>query len=140
MWFEFSKWRWSSGEWKRYLIWLVLPLVLLAGWRLLSQKQWHRARRNPAAIGAPVPRMGLDSEFYLVERALAASAGERRPGETLSGWVCRNMAAGVLGAGELPALLAWHYRLRFDPVGLGPQERAALKVAVESWLARYQGH
>ena len=35
----------------------------------------------------------------------------------------------------LPAILALHYRYRFDPDGLSPAERAALRERAEAWLA-----
>ena len=136
VWFEFSKWRWGWGEWKRYLSWLLMPLLLFAGWRLLSQKQWSRARRNEPARDSSVRRMGLDSEFYRVERILAESGAERRPGETLSAWLARAEQAGLAGSEELRGLLNLHYRLRFDPAGLNPEERTRLKLQVTSWLTR----
>ena len=40
----------------------------------------------------------------------------------------------MAAADSLPGILALHYRYRFDPVGLGAGERAALRSHVEAWL------
>ena len=40
---------------------------------------------------------------------------------------------------RLPALLALHYRYRFDPVGLGDTERARLTAEARTWLAAHAG-
>jgi len=60
----------GKGEWKRYLIWLVIPLIGLTVWRLMTQKQWSRARQKASAKAGVLARLGLDSEFYLIERRL----------------------------------------------------------------------
>ena len=51
-------------------------------------------------------------------------------------WLRRLREAGapVAAADALPGILALHYRYRFDPVGLGAGERAALRSRVEAWL------
>jgi hypothetical protein len=134
VWFGFSKWRWGRGEWKRYLIWLVIPLIGLTVWRLMTQKQWNRARDarpiNPS--GNPAP--GLDSEFYLVERALLERGLDRREGETLAAWLGRLRREGALDSPTPGRLLTFHYRLRFDPAGLDASERSALKNEATQWL------
>ncbi|HYV29607.1 MAG TPA: DUF4129 domain-containing protein, partial [Candidatus Binatia bacterium] len=66
----------------------------------------------------------------------AESGAERRPGETLSAWLARAEQAGLAGSEELRGLLNLHYRLRFDPAGLNPEERTRLKLQVTSWLTR----
>src|SRR5262249_30107678 len=83
LWYEFSKWRWGKTEFRKYLLWLVVPLVLLVGARLLLKKQWSRSQTKPVTtVHLPFP--GLDSEFYQVERKLIELGLERRAGETLS--------------------------------------------------------
>jgi hypothetical protein len=136
VWFEFSKWRWGKGEWKRYLIWLVIPLIGLTVWRLMTQKQWNRARQPTAGTVDTRTQPGLDSEFYLVERRLVELGFERREGETLASWLARMGREGGIRASDLNGLVALHYRLRFDPAGLGTVERAALKSGADEWLGR----
>jgi hypothetical protein len=134
VWFEFSKWRWGRGEWKRYVLWLLAPLLALAGWRLMAQKQWSRARSTGHASGSGAGRLGLDSEFYLVERRLAELGLERREGETLSAWLTRIGKEEKARSANLRPLVTLHYRLRFDPAGLAKKERDLLRSEVAAWL------
>jgi len=136
VWFEFSKWRWGKGEWKRYLIWIVVPLIGLTVWRLMTQKQWSRARQKASTGTSALARLGLDSEFYLIERRLAELGLERREGETLASWLGRIGSEGGVSAAELARLLTLHYRLRFDPTGLNTGERTELKNETMEWLGR----
>jgi hypothetical protein len=39
---------------------------------------------------------------------------------------------------ELEEILQWHYRDRFDPEGLSPDELATFQVAIEQWLQRWK--
>ena len=134
LWFEFSKWRWGKGEWKRYVLWLLVPLFALAGWRLMTQKQWRRARIAANMGDRAVIRPGLDSEFYLVERRLVELGLERRDGETLSAWLARIGSEEKARSAGLRPLLMLHYRLRFDPAGLAENERDRLRSEVAAWL------
>lgn len=132
-WFAFSQWRWGKGEWKQYLIWLVLPLLVIALWRLMAGKQWNRSRKSgELEKRGPVP--GIDSEFYLVERALAARGLERHAEETPVAWVRRITAVDPQLGRTLPPMLNAHYRLRFDPEGLDDGARQIFRRAVHDWL------
>ncbi|MEY2411387.1 MAG: protein-glutamine gamma-glutamyltransferase [Verrucomicrobiota bacterium] len=131
--YEFSKWRWGGGEWKRYLLWLVVPLILLLAARLFFQKQWTRILSRPAKNVSPTAWPGLDSEFYGIARALADRGVERRPGETLSAWLARVAVDSRDAVRGLEPLLQLHYRLRFDPHGLNPEERTGLREGSGNW-------
>jgi transglutaminase-like putative cysteine protease len=133
LWYEFSKWRWGKTEFRKYLLWLVVPLVLLVGARLLLKKQWRRSRAKPVEL-APAVFPGLDSEFYQIERKLVELGLERQPGETLSAWLQRSAESHRVRIEPLPSLLALHYRLRFDPNGLSAEERTTLRQQVDAWL------
>ena len=139
VWFTFSKWRWGPGEWKQHVLWLIVPLIALAGWRLMSQKQWNRARDKASDKGGRRSFPGIDSEFYLVEKTLAARGLERQPGETLAAWTKRVTTAQPAETQELTGLLSLHYRLRFDPSSLNARDRELFRTNVESWLARHKG-
>ena len=133
VWFEFSKWRGGRGEWKRYVLWLLVPLLGMATWRLLSRKQWSRTdSRAKSRHGNMLP--GLDSEFFLVERRMAQLGYERAKGETWSAWSFRLKRQGVPGVNELGPLVSLHQRLRFDPEGLATTDRAQLRTDVEETL------
>jgi len=132
-----ARWRYGEpdGGPARWLGWLLVPLGLLLAWRLYRRR---RVDPGPAAAAAPprAPQPGEDSEFYLIERELARAGLGRRPAEAASAWLRRLREAGapVAAADALPGILALHYRYRFDPVGLGAGERAALRSRVEAWL------
>ena len=81
-------------------------------------------------------RLGLDSEFYLIERRLVELGLERCEGETLVAWLARIRREGDVSAADLTRLLTLHYRLRFDPAGLNTGERDALKSEATEWLGR----
>jgi hypothetical protein len=106
---------------------LVGVLAALLAWRVA------RGRRLVRREGAPrttrtVPQTGCDSEFYVVERALAARGAAREAGEPIARWVAR--AAQDLDAAtrsRLQQALALHERHRFDPLGLAPAERDVLR-------------
>jgi len=129
--FLFARWRWSEGgDWMGpYLAWLLIPLILLLAWRLWARKRVGRGGAAVPAPAAPRQRRGDDSEFYLVERALAVAGRGRRPSEPASAWVER------IHEDALRPLVRLHYRYRFDPAGLDPRERAALRAAAHAWLA-----
>ena len=90
----------------------------------LAREPAGAVRIAAAAIFWP----GLDSEFYLLERKLAARGVARQPSEPLSDWLTRALAGPVLADLRTPLqeLLRLHYSYRFDPHGLSSQEREAL--------------
>ena len=138
IWFEFSRWRWGHAEWKRYLLWLIVPLLLFAFGKLLLQKQWRRTGASPAPNPLEGTQLGLDSEFFSVEQRLAAAGFARQPGETGFAWLERVADSGVVPATDLHPLLRFHYRLRFDPLGVSAGERSWFRSAVQAWLARHE--
>lgn len=132
-WFEFSRWRWGHAEWKRYLLWLVVPVLVLALARVLVQRQWGRAM-DSAGEGLPRSRPGLDSEFYAIAKWLTAAGLPRLPGETGTAWLERLQKAGAVPIDGLREVLTAHYRLRFHPEGLAARQRAQLRHDAEWWL------
>ena len=61
----------------------------------------------------------------------------REQGETGTAWLQRVARAGTIRVDRLEALLAAHYRLRFDPAGVSPEERRQLRRGVDEWLYSY---
>ena len=115
---------------------VIVPLIALAAWRLMTQKQWNRARQKTTANDWSAARLGLDSEFYLVEHQLKERGLDRREGETLTAWLTRIGHEGALHLTELSGLLTLHYRLRFDPAGLSGEQRELLRSRSKQWVAR----
>jgi hypothetical protein len=135
--YRLARWRWSGSEEgsREWLFYLLIPLGLALGWRLFRQERVARRRRG---IVAPdeLRRLGMDSEFYAIERRIAESA-PRRPGEALSDWLARCDALDAQGRAEIAHdILPLHYRYRFDPRGLTPTEREALRSRAAAWLSR----
>jgi transglutaminase-like putative cysteine protease len=134
VWFEISRWRWGHTEWKRYILWLIAPLLAFALSRLLLKKQWRRALPKPDVPAAAPLWPGLDSEFFAIEEKLAQAGGARQAGETGSTWLARVAQSGATRTDGLDTLLAFHYRLRFDPRGLNDADRAELRRKAVAWL------
>jgi hypothetical protein len=105
---------------------LLAALVAVFGWRLVRIR---RAAQAPSGAAATRRAFGgADSEFYALEKAFAARCGARAPDEPLARWIGR--VADRLDAARrasLASALALHYRYRFDPAGLGADERGALR-------------
>ena len=137
----FSRWRWSEREDRLAgsIGWLLVPLIALLAWRLYRRRRVATGAARGAAVTAPPPRPGDDSAFYLVERRLAQLAFPRAPGESLVRWLARVESARppAVTTAALPALLALHYRYRFDPAGLGAAELTELDTGAREWVAAH---
>jgi len=137
--FLFSSWRWGERDTQSVdvLIWMLMPLGLFLGWRLYLQQRIRRGRLmkdrdSPARAGSD-----CDSAFSRIINYLASLDRPRRSGETLSQWV-RRITDGdvfVVDKDTLLTALALHYRIRFDPQGLTPDDRKRLESKVSEWIA-----
>ena len=113
------------------------------------------ARREPADAAAALsdasPSYQVEPSYHYVVSAaadpgllprtlelLAKRGMVRAPGEPLTRWARRLSEAGeITAAGELlGTILPMHYRYRFDPAGIGEEERGRLETEVQSWLDR----
>jgi hypothetical protein len=137
----FSRWRWSEREdrLRGSIGWLLVPLLALLAWRLWRRRRIAAGGGRLATPAAAPPRPGEDSAFYEVERRLAQLAFPRAPGESLVRWLVRVDEARppAVATAALGALLALHYRYRFDPDGLPADERARLDAGAHAWLAAH---
>jgi hypothetical protein len=126
--FEIARIRWGQGNLRQYILWGLAPVLALLLYQILSRKRTRHAR-SARAVSAPELWPGSDSEFYELERRLAARGLGRRPEEPLSEWLARAAATPGLRVVREAAdeLLRLHYRYRFDPLGLSPDEREALR-------------
>lgn len=138
MMFEFSKWRWGLANWRKYLLWILTPaLVVLLG-RLFLGKQWRRFRQDRKLKAAAALWPGIDSEFYQLERELVKRGLHRPPHETPGDWLKRVRDHPALGTIHEPldTVLRLHYRHRFDPAGLDTGGRGELRTGVRACLER----
>ncbi len=138
--FHLSKWRWiDKDRIRKHLGWLLIPLVIILIRRLYSGERVRRVRQQQeSARIAEREARGLDSEFYLIVEQLEEMAYSPKPGEPMGRWIDRMTGDGYLknGRNGIRSLLALHYRHRFDPEGIGPEERQMLREGVRKWLER----
>ena len=130
--FEFSRLRWGQTHLRQYLLWSLIPVLVVLLYRIFfSRRQRHHAKSGAADTIVDWP--GRDSDFYQIENALAKRGVARLASEPLSEWLQRAVVstsvAGIRDA--LQILLQLHYRYRFDPNGLNQKEREQLQ-----WEAR----
>ncbi|MBF0588398.1 MAG: transglutaminase domain-containing protein [Magnetococcales bacterium] len=130
--FRFAKWR--AGERTVAEMGMALLMALLAGGWLI----WRRWRggfkggstKRSRSSSKETGRRGHASPLDPVMAHLEQQEGARPAGEPLTVWIQR------LGVLELRPLIYLHYRLRFDPRGLSPEESVRFQQGVQRWLAR----
>ena len=127
--FQIAKLRWGQTNLRQYIFWSLIPVLAFLLYQIIFRRRRKRGskpktEKSAAAIFWP----GLDSEFYLLERKLAARGVLRRPSEPLSDWLTRALADPALADLRKPLeqLLRLHYSHRFDPRGLRAGERETL--------------
>ncbi|MBC8095260.1 MAG: transglutaminase domain-containing protein [Akkermansiaceae bacterium] len=133
--FHFSKFRWGQSNFRQYMIIALVPVMGLLAYQVFFRQK--RKRRNQGKDhGESLVWPGLDSEFYLIEKHLAARGVIRQPDEPLFDWLRRALAdPGLADAAQpLKDLLRLHYRYRFDPQGLNQPDREQLHRAVHACL------
>ena len=136
--FELAKFRWGQTHLREYLLWALAPVLALLLYQIVFRSRRRRQRPSWAEAGATILWPGLDSEFYQIEQRLAERGAARQPSEPLSAWLLRASADPALTKMKRPLqeLLDLHYRYRFDPEGLSPTDREALRHAAAGCLAK----
>jgi hypothetical protein len=136
LWFKFAMWRWlgQKGIISRIAPYLILPLVAILVWRIFFRK--NRVKTGDAA-SEKFNWPGRDSEYYELEKRLAASGHERHPHETPTQFLQRLRRDGF-DHPSLPALIDLHYRYRFDPRGIEQTDRKQLRTLASVDIAPTQ--
>jgi protein-glutamine gamma-glutamyltransferase len=136
--FEFSKFRWGQTHLRQYILWTLAPIMALLLYQIIFRSRRRQQARSSGDSGSATGWPGLDSEFYEVERIMAARGAGRRSSEPLTSWLLRVMNDPAVAdlENQLQELLRLHYRYRFDPKGLTPQDREALRREAKGCLAR----
>jgi protein-glutamine gamma-glutamyltransferase len=127
----FSKWRWGKTTSTTYLKWMLVPLVVFLVWRIVSNKR-RRAASGRGGIDETV-WPGLDSELYWLSEKLSPAGLGRQPGELLEEWQKR-LDHAIPDSESLSHIFQLHRRLRFDPLGVTPEDRRVLKVEVQQFV------
>lgn len=138
--FRFRQWR-NNPERAATVPWLVgLGVVVLIGLGIRAGRRLRFAAtgRGPGALGTNDERSAGSAGWRRLESALATRGCPRSRSELPTHWVERVAALPGMAqaAGELDALVAWHYRLRFGPGGTsdGGDDRD-FAAAVDDWVA-----
>jgi hypothetical protein len=135
--FQFAKFRWGQAHFQQYILWSLVPVLVVLLYHILFRRRGRRRRvdtKKKSAVPANWP--GLDSEFYQLEKKLAARGVPRQTGEPLADWLERALTEPAVASlrPTLLELLRLHYRHRFDPPGLDADERKMLSEKVKSAL------
>jgi transglutaminase-like putative cysteine protease len=140
--FLFAEWRWEETEEddKNWMLWMVLPLLVILLWRMARRQRVRRDSGGDAPEGGEGVRQGTDSAFYAIERQLLAAGHDRGAGESTRSWIHRLAETGAVpGAGELlREVLPLHYRYRFRPGGLDADGSRELAARARRWLAAHR--
>lgn len=139
--FRFSRLLWSgdNSRFAYYLIWVAVPIVVIFAWRLYLKKRVFLRKTSRKQGTSAVPQKGKDSEFFAIESELARRGLGRHKWEPPGIWIDR-IGVDTVMPDLLKQVVSLHYRYRFDPGGLSPEEREALKEAARTWLSRNEGH
>ncbi len=136
--FQFAKFRWRQANLQQYIFWSLIPVLVVLLYFILFRRRGKLRRdvKNKNLPGAPWP--GLDSEFYQLEKKLAARGAPRQPGEPMADWLERALAEPLLNDLRSPVreLLRLHNAHRFDPSGLSAEKRQQLKLEVTACLEK----
>lgn len=127
--YEIARVWWGQSNLRQYVLWSLGPLLALLLYQIIFRRGRKRRGGDSAKVESPTVWPGLDSEFYLLERALAERGVPRAASEPLSEWLERAAEAvnSVALKASLAELLRLHYRYRFDPAGLSEDDRAVLR-------------
>lgn len=127
--FELAKFRYGQSNVRKYLLWIVVPGLALLLYQIVFRRgrQRQRTRKQDEKFFANWP--GLDSDFYRLEKQLAARGVTRSDAEPLGEWLRRVLETPGLDdlRAPLEEVLRLHYRHRFDPLGLDAGDREALR-------------
>lgn len=139
----------TGGNLRQYWWVLMIPLVIILFRQLDFKKRTQRLNLARTAPELKVDdRPGLDSELYAIEQILQAQGLPRHSWETLGQWIDRLQATDLAAPAPSPTspaalqalrpILALHYRYRFDPQGLGRDDRDRLRRLSQDWIQQFQ--
>jgi protein-glutamine gamma-glutamyltransferase len=129
---QFARMRWGGVQYRKYVVWSLGPALVVIATLVYRRRQWTRAKPKQTQPAEPLP--GTDSEFYVVEDRLRQLGFSRAEDEPLGAWLERVNGAAPRNGVPLEELLKLHYRYRFDPLGLGLEERTRLRDKSVAWL------
>jgi hypothetical protein len=119
--YSFTTWKDYREEGNSIFIYLLLALVIIyLFWRLFTDSRFISLRQKSSLQSSTLVKPGQNSPIYKLTRKLEENGEERPQGMTLRMWL---LAEGNYYKNSLLLpLLDLHYRYRFDPEGLSPDE------------------
>lgn len=134
--YELSKLRWGQSQARQYVLYALVPVLLILLYQIIFRSLRRRRLRRTGAGVADITWPGLDSEFYQLEARLARQGMARHASEPVGEWLHRAVNNDSMQAcrESLLHLLRLHYRYRFDPYGLSAAERDSLRRTAKSCL------
>lgn len=146
--YRFFLWQWQQTDRKAfsgYLLWLLIPPALIPARRLWRKKRISPRPESPGEKrNIPEPD-GKDSLFYCLEKKLGDRVCLRTAGETLFQWIQRieksepAQEASFSFASLMPGIreiLELHYRYRFDPRGIGEEEKEKMEAMIYNCMKK----
>ncbi len=101
-----------QNPYRKYLPWLLIPLLGLAAWRL-RRLRYQRLSPTTESGNHTASRQGADSPLYPLLANLVKRYGRNKPDEPLSHWMRRTVPVDLLP--DWLACLDLHYHYRFGP-------------------------
>ncbi|MGV7220388.1 MAG: transglutaminase-like domain-containing protein [Nitrospinales bacterium] len=135
---QFSRWRWNEeeeGEQRNFTP-LLIPILMILAWRLYRKTRVTGKKESASLTSPKLVRLGMESDFYRIEKYLNEQGLVRDQGETIMSWL--NRIGGEhknIHFSTISKILEYHYRYRFDPFGLSEKEEVEFKSDIRSWLA-----
>jgi hypothetical protein len=126
--FFLAKVWWGQTHMRQYLLYALVPALGFLLSQIILRSRRSR-RKNEPKKSEVFNWPGLDSEFYQLEKKLAALGLQREPGQPVFEWLRELLAEPVLQPNKtsLERIAGLHYRYRFDPNGLTSEEREILR-------------
>ena len=139
--FELAKFRYGQSGVRKYLLWIIVPGLVLLLYQIIWRRGRKRHNQNPADADFFSQLPGLDSDFYQLEKQLAKRGLARTEAESMAAWLERALQSPELTVLRPPLeqLLHLHYRYRFDPHGLGKRDREVLRKQTSKCLEQLAG-
>jgi protein-glutamine gamma-glutamyltransferase len=137
-WFHFTHWRERDTRWRFYVLVAATAILLFMAARELRGSRWRRITRAARRGHREPAQPGSDSEFYAVEQFLARHWLPRPAAQPVTVWIARMPLPSDDWTFQLRRAVRLHYRLRFDPAGLTPEQRSELRT-LASGLVKGKG-
>jgi len=131
----------QSDSFRKYWWLWISPLILFLIWRLNLRNLKPLLKENKLARSGIIEltKMGLDSDFYLIEQSFNQLGLIRNESESLKQWLIelqKHLETDLFN--QLQLIIELYYRYRFDPQGLTLEEKTNLQSLIKSYLIQLE--